>query len=98
MRLSITLQPEYMGRVCGLCGNFDHVANNDFRDKNFFPENSQSPLAFANSWRVRESCATVDVERPSPCLLNPHREAWAVESCKIILSKTFEPCHSFVSI
>ena len=31
MRVYITLAPEYMNKVCGLCGNFDTRADNDFR-------------------------------------------------------------------
>ncbi|XP_029640374.1 mucin-2 [Octopus sinensis] len=96
MRLYITLENKYMGRVCGLCGNYDQIANNDFRDKSSFPEHTQSPLAFANSWRVRESCAIVDKELPNPCVLNSHRQSWAEMSCRIILGKIFEPCHSSV--
>ena len=31
MRVYITIAPEYMNKVCGLCGNYDNRADNDFR-------------------------------------------------------------------
>lgn len=50
MRAYVILQPQYMGRVCGLCGNFDKVGDNDFRAST--GELETTALAFANSWYV----------------------------------------------
>ena len=48
MRAYVILQPQYMGRVCGLCGNFDKQGDNDFRAST--GEIETTALAFANSW------------------------------------------------
>ena len=53
MRAYVILQPQYMGRVCGLCGNFDKVGDNDFRAST--GELETTALAFANSWYVSVS-------------------------------------------
>ena len=31
LRVYVTLQTQHMGKVCGLCGNYDKQAENDFR-------------------------------------------------------------------
>ena len=48
MRAYVILQPQYLGRVCGLCGNFDKIGDNDFRAAT--GELETTSLAFANSW------------------------------------------------
>ena len=50
MRAYVILKPEYMGRVCGLCGNFDKIGDNDFRAAT--GELETTALAFATSWCV----------------------------------------------
>ncbi len=48
MRVSVVLDPRYMGRVCGLCGNYDKIGDNDFRAAT--GELETTALAFADSW------------------------------------------------
>ena len=81
------------GRVCGLCGNFDDNALNDFTTR------SQSVvsdvLEFGNSWKFSPSCP--DALAPGdPCTTNPHRKSWAQKQCSIINSATFSACHAHV--
>lgn len=42
-------------QVCGLCGNFDGVQNNDFTGSNLQVE--EDPVDFGNSWKVSPQCA-----------------------------------------
>uniref|UniRef100_A0A8C6FDI9 VWFD domain-containing protein n=1 Tax=Monodon monoceros TaxID=40151 RepID=A0A8C6FDI9_MONMO len=89
----IRLHQEYKGRVCGLCGNFDDNALNDFTTR------SQSVvgdvLEFGNSWKFSPSCP--DAQAPKdPCTANPHRKSWAQKQCSIIKGVTFSACHSQV--
>ncbi|KAM9763720.1 mucin-5AC-like [Dama dama] len=89
----LRLSPEFKGRVCGLCGNFDDNALNDFTTR------SQSVvgdvLEFGNSWKFSPSCP--DALAPGdPCTANPYRKSWAQKQCSIINSATFSACHAHV--
>uniref|UniRef100_A0A287ANG4 Mucin 5AC, oligomeric mucus/gel-forming n=1 Tax=Sus scrofa TaxID=9823 RepID=A0A287ANG4_PIG len=89
----LTLSPEFKGRVCGLCGNFDGNALNDFTTR------SQSVvgdvLEFGNSWKFSPSCP--DARAPKdPCTANPYRKSWAQKQCSIINSATFSACRAHV--
>lgn len=51
--------------MCGLCGNFDGIQNNDFTSSNLKVE--EDPVDFGNSWKVSPQCAdTRKVCRGSP--------------------------------
>ncbi|XP_028649003.2 mucin-5AC-like [Erpetoichthys calabaricus] len=86
----IKLSPLFKGNVCGLCGNFDGNANNDFTTS------SQSvvvnALEFGNSWKVSPSCPDAKLPK-DPCISNPYRQSWAQKQCSIIKSKVFAACH-----
>ncbi|XP_059785965.1 mucin-5AC [Balaenoptera ricei] len=89
----LRLSPEFKGRVCGLCGNFDDNALNDFTTR------SQSvvgdALEFGNSWKFSPSC--LDAQAPKdPCAANPYRKPWAQKQCSIVNSATFSACHAHV--
>ncbi|XP_052028799.1 mucin-5AC [Apodemus sylvaticus] len=89
----LRLSPEFKGKVCGLCGNFDDNAINDFTTR------SQSVvsdmLEFGNSWKLSPSCPDVLVSE-DPCTANPYRKSWAQKQCSIINSATFSACHAHV--
>ncbi|KAL1787651.1 mucin-5AC [Sigmodon hispidus] len=89
----LRLSPEFKGRVCGLCGNFDDNAINDFTTR------SQSVvgdvLEFGNSWKFSPSCPDAPVPK-DPCTANPYRKSWAQKQCSIINSATFASCHAHV--
>ncbi|XP_053545247.1 mucin-2 [Bombina bombina] len=89
----IKVSPAYKGKLCGLCGNFDDTANNDFTTSHKLPVTSV--LEFGNSWKVNPSCPDVSTEI-HPCLLTPHRKAWAEKQCELIKSEVFKVCHSKV--
>ncbi|XP_069919815.1 mucin-5AC isoform X2 [Oryctolagus cuniculus] len=91
--LFLRLSPEFKGRVCGLCGNFDDNAMNDFTTR------SQSvvgdALEFGNSWKFSPSCPDAPAPRDS-CAANPYRKSWAQKQCSIVHSATFAACHAHV--
>ncbi|XP_050830873.1 mucin-2 [Serinus canaria] len=89
----IKLSPDYKGKVCGLCGNFDDKANNDFTTRSGLQDNN--PLNFGNSWKQSPMCPDV-TEEIKPCDLKPHRKSWAEKECSIIQSEIFKICHSKV--
>ncbi|XP_059566903.1 mucin-5AC [Myotis daubentonii] len=89
----LRLSPEFKGRVCGLCGNFDDNAVNDFTTR------SQSvvgdALEFGNSWKFSPTCPDAPAPR-DPCTANPYRKSWAQRQCSLINSATFQACHAHV--
>lgn len=44
-------------QVCGLCGNFDGIQNNDLTSSSKHLE--VDPTDFGNSWKVNPGCADV---------------------------------------
>ncbi|XP_051545118.1 mucin-2-like [Myxocyprinus asiaticus] len=91
--LMLQLHPSLKGKVCGLCGNFDGNANNDFMKHN--GEEVADTDAFGNSWKVNPSCPD-GTNMMNPCEEKPHRSAWAIKQCSIIKSIVFKDCHSLV--
>ncbi|CAM5120384.1 unnamed protein product [Eretmochelys imbricata] len=89
----IKLTPNYKGKICGLCGNFDDKSNNDFTTRSGLLVTN--PLEFGNSWKLSGSCPDV-VEEILPCNLKPHRKSWAEKECSIIRSEVFKVCHAKV--
>ncbi|XP_028256785.1 mucin-5AC-like isoform X2 [Parambassis ranga] len=91
--LFIKLSSKYKGHVCGLCGNYDGKANNDFTTRCHAVV--VNPLVFGNSWKNLPSCPDAEVIT-TPCTANPYRQSWAQKQCSIIQSDVFLACHSIV--
>ncbi|XP_062273741.1 mucin-5AC-like [Scomber scombrus] len=91
--LFIKLSPKYKSRVCGLCGNYDNNANNDFTTRCHAVV--VNPIAFGNSWKNSPSCPDAQ-GITAPCTANPYRHSWAQKKCSIIQSDVFSACHSIV--
>uniref|UniRef100_A0A3Q3S1K9 VWFD domain-containing protein n=1 Tax=Mastacembelus armatus TaxID=205130 RepID=A0A3Q3S1K9_9TELE len=91
--LFIKLSPKYKGLVCGLCGNYDGNANNDFTTRSHAVV--VNPLVFGNSWKDLPSCPDAQ-SVTSPCTNNPYRQSWSQKQCSIIQSDVFSACHSVV--
>ncbi|XP_048217429.1 mucin-5AC [Perognathus longimembris pacificus] len=86
----VRLDPEFKGRVCGLCGNFDANAINDFTTRSRSVVGDA--LEFGNSWKFSPSCPDALVPK-DPCTANPYRKSWAQKQCSIINGETFAACH-----
>uniref|UniRef100_A0A8C4XFH8 VWFD domain-containing protein n=1 Tax=Erpetoichthys calabaricus TaxID=27687 RepID=A0A8C4XFH8_ERPCA len=86
----IKLSPKFKGDVCGLCGNYDGDANNDFTTRSLSVV--VDALEFGNSWKVSPSCPDAKYAK-DPCLSNPYRQSWAQKQCSIIKSVVFTDCH-----
>uniref|UniRef100_A0A674A7Z4 Intestinal mucin-like protein n=1 Tax=Salmo trutta TaxID=8032 RepID=A0A674A7Z4_SALTR len=91
--LFIKLSPQYQGLVCGLCGNYDGNANNDFTTR--AQATVVDPVEFGNSWKVSSSCPSVSAV-VHPCASNPYRASWAQKQCSIINSDVFAACQNQV--
>ncbi|KAM6159452.1 mucin-5AC [Rhynchocyon petersi] len=91
--LFLRLSPEFKGKVCGLCGNFDGNAINDFTTRSHLVVSDV--LEFGNSWKFSPSCPDALAPR-DPCTANPYRKSWAQKQCSILHSATFATCHAHV--
>uniref|UniRef100_A0A8C5WLY9 VWFD domain-containing protein n=1 Tax=Leptobrachium leishanense TaxID=445787 RepID=A0A8C5WLY9_9ANUR len=89
----IKLEPTFQGKVCGLCGNYDGNANNDFMTRSFSVVGDV--LEFGNSWKLSPSCLDA-ANLNDPCSSNPYRKSWAQRQCSIITSEAFSTCHPLV--
>ncbi|KAG1928906.1 mucin-2-like [Pimephales promelas] len=81
------------GKVCGLCGNFDGNANNDFMKHN--GEVVTDSEEFGNSWKVKPTLPDV-TNVIDLCKEYSHRSVWAEKQCSIIIKDVFKDCHSLV--
>uniref|UniRef100_A0A4W3IMB4 Otogelin n=1 Tax=Callorhinchus milii TaxID=7868 RepID=A0A4W3IMB4_CALMI len=92
----IKMTPEYAGRTCGLCGNF----NGDMQDDLY---TSYDKIAiFGNSWMEnspgQKSCHITPINYSPPCSeQNPQIIKNIRNICAILLGDPFTRCHHYVS-
>ncbi|KAM4618065.1 mucin-5B-like [Discoglossus pictus] len=85
----VQLSSVYESTVCGLCGNYNYRANDDFTSSwRSLEENEE---VFADSWKVRQGCTSGT--RTEPCIGNPYKYPWAQKHCSLIKSDVFASCH-----
>ncbi|KAM9301757.1 mucin-5B-like [Gastrophryne carolinensis] len=89
----IKLDPSFQGKVCGLCGNYDGNAVNDFTTRSLSVVGDV--VEFGNSWKLSPSCPDA-MTLQDACSQNPYRKSWAQRQCSIITSAAFSACHSLV--
>uniref|UniRef100_A0A3B4YDQ7 Otogelin n=1 Tax=Seriola lalandi dorsalis TaxID=1841481 RepID=A0A3B4YDQ7_SERLL len=91
----IKLSPEFVGRTCGLCGNFNADVQDDLRTS--YGVLTHEIEMFGNSWVETQphdpQCPTVSSGFSSPCAAVDKVE----EVCAMLLDPPFESCHDFVS-
>ncbi|XP_048466539.1 mucin-2-like [Rhincodon typus] len=92
-RVSITLDPRWKNKVCGLCGNFNDDVADDLTTKgNSVVTNA---VKFGSSWKSSLSCSDA-MNQTFPCDRNPYCLAWAQRKCGIIKDAVFQKCHKKV--
>ncbi|CAB1326068.1 unnamed protein product, partial [Coregonus sp. 'balchen'] len=60
----ITVPASYSGKVCGMCGNFNHLSDDDYRTA----DGSEAPNAttFGQSWQSQKACQSTVVPHECP--------------------------------
>ncbi|MGH0122627.1 UNVERIFIED_CONTAM: hypothetical protein FKN15_029056 [Acipenser sinensis] len=96
----IKMSPEYVGRTCGLCGNFNADVHDDL--KTSYDLFTHDTAIFGNSWMETVphvySCPSVPANYPSPCLTQNYETRQKVqEMCILLLETPFKECHDLVS-
>ncbi|XP_050821053.1 von Willebrand factor isoform X3 [Gopherus flavomarginatus] len=94
-KLLVKLSPMYTDRICGLCGNFNGNEGDDF----LTPSGLVEALVedFGNTWKLNGDCQDLLKQDNDPCSLNPRLAKYAEDSCSVLMSSIFEPCHHEVS-
>ncbi|XP_030071430.1 von Willebrand factor [Microcaecilia unicolor] len=94
MSVSVILKENYRDQVCGLCGNFDGIQNNDMIGSSNQLE--VYPNDFGNSWKVNSQCADATELAVSVC--NDNMKQMMVESaCNILTGDLFQECAKLVN-
>ncbi|XP_072290554.1 von Willebrand factor [Eucyclogobius newberryi] len=93
--LRLKLGPQWQGRTCGLCGNYNGNHGDDFLSGSGLVEGGAQ--AFAQSWRINGDCEAIHRQEGDPCAANPKRVRFAEEACSVMLSEVFYPCHFLVN-
>ncbi|XP_067915744.1 mucin-19-like [Heterodontus francisci] len=92
-RVSITLDPIWKSKICGLCGNFNGDVADDLTTKgNSLVTNT---LEFGNSWKSSPSCSDA-LNQTFPCDRNPYCLTWSQRKCSILKDAVFQKCHKKV--
>ncbi|XP_014852414.1 PREDICTED: otogelin [Poecilia mexicana] len=96
----IKLSPEFVGRTCGLCGNFNADIQDDL--KTSYGVLTPDVEMFGNSWMEMEPhqdrCPHVPSAFQSPCAGVETQILLKVEEvCAVLLDPPFQSCHDFVS-
>ncbi|XP_056092012.1 von Willebrand factor [Rhinichthys klamathensis goyatoka] len=92
-RISLQINGQYRGKVCGLCGNFDGSQNNDLLSSSNQMEVGAAD--FGNSWKVRPSCADA-VPVVSQCSTDMVKLVTVEQSCRVLTSAIFRECNVVV--
>ncbi|KAM4748779.1 von Willebrand factor [Rhinophrynus dorsalis] len=100
MRVYVTIKENYRDRVCGLCGNFDGIENNDLMSSNNQVE--IDPRDFGNSWKVNPLCADAAKFSTGPaslsfCQDNMMKQIAVDNACNILMGEIFAECAKLVN-
>ncbi|KAM9352375.1 von Willebrand factor [Symphorus nematophorus] len=94
-RVLLKLGPQWAGKTCGLCGNYNGNQGDDFLSGSGLVE--AGPQAFSQSWRINGDCEATHKHETDPCAINPKRVRFAEEACVVMMSDVFSPCHFLVN-
>ena len=90
-RVEVTVSTSWQGRLCGLCGNYNSDASDDFIGSN--SQQISNVIQFVDSWAVNGSSGGALAPAP-PCFGIARRIATA--RCNALQNVVFAPCHATV--
>lgn len=87
---------DFETQLCGLCGNVDDDATNDFTTSDGVV--SQDIGSFVNSWNTESSsCKDKAITERDTCAGKVQAKAFAQRQCNVINGNLFKDCHLVVS-
>ncbi|XP_009998802.1 PREDICTED: IgGFc-binding protein-like [Chaetura pelagica] len=97
-RVEVTLRSTFGQKVCGMCGNYNGVAADDFLN----PEGGLEPdsTSLGNSWQVYNDSSCSPGTRPTPACNETDKQVIASNRFCGLLSDTsgpFQTCHPVLS-
>ncbi|XP_030270539.1 mucin-5AC-like [Sparus aurata] len=97
MQLYVTVTADYLGKTCGLCGNFNNNQADDFLKLSGVPD--ATAAGFVNSWKTQAGCPNINSNFEDPCSLSLDNEKYAQHWCSMLSDPqgVFAPCHSEIS-
>ncbi|XP_055505922.1 mucin-2-like [Leucoraja erinacea] len=97
MQLYVTLDPYFKSRMCGLCGNFNDILNDEFMIASGIVEGTSA--TFANTWKTHASCPDRKDYQENPCSLSVDNAKYAKHWCGLLLAEdsVFAQCHSQIN-
>uniref|UniRef100_H2YYT0 VWFD domain-containing protein n=1 Tax=Ciona savignyi TaxID=51511 RepID=H2YYT0_CIOSA len=96
--LQVEVPSSFKKKLCGLCGNFNNLPQDDLRLRN--SRIARSDIQFGNNWKVlgREMQSCPDATPYNPCDgISYRKRKRANNACKVINSDLFAQCHQVVS-
>ncbi|XP_077316202.1 uncharacterized protein LOC143935891 isoform X2 [Lithobates pipiens] len=97
MQLYITMDESFIGKLQGLCGNFNYMEIDDFQISGGLVEATAS--AFANTWKTNAMCPDVSDWLDDPCSLSIENKKYADHWCSLLEGNKspFAKCHSTIN-
>ncbi|XP_055365808.1 mucin-5AC-like [Betta splendens] len=97
MQVYIKASVSNKGQLTGLCGDFNDVEVDDFKNTNGLIEGTAE--SFANTWKSRTNCPDVTNTLGDPCTINIQKEKYANHWCSLLTdsNEIFAQCHSEIS-
>ncbi|KAL1132470.1 hypothetical protein AAG570_010425, partial [Ranatra chinensis] len=91
--LEVSAAPRHKGRLCGLCGNYNSDAKDDFTTRR--GRQVQDPDKFGSSWRVggKRACTRPPSRPPAPPPCTSAHKKLREKLCRPLRSSIFAACH-----
>ena len=93
-RVEVSVSASWMGRVCGLCGNYNNDPVDDFLTP--FGNTVTSVNEFGLSWLKNNDSACGELTEPGPCPAGLMREAQ--RRCNLLTTEEFSACNDMVEV
>ncbi|XP_048463275.1 otogelin-like protein [Rhincodon typus] len=95
----VKINVDYVGKVCGLCGNFNGNMHDDLYTS--YGLLTEEITLFGNSWREdipdKELCRVIPVNHPAPCFGQSQTVIEKIRhTCRVLLGYPFVLCHYHV--
>ncbi len=84
-RLYIIIHPAWVGKMQGVCGNYDYDKTNDMKTISGISGSTINDMV--ESWKLDQTCAVISnplIDESNPCQGHEQRHQWAAAECKLI--------------